>query len=502
VRFIFDQAVAGAPAFDRFFLYDWRLPNTPYAGSSSLLSSLDPVDPDAVIVDFPTLTTPASVADLSQATVVAGAVTGYAGASNPDGSTPVGSAHAVPSPGGVTQAPDVESWGNSRPGINGTTAIDVAFDQPAFSQLSNPVDGFAVVYADPSSAVEAACEAPGSANTAGAGGTEPGGNGTATWTIVCPDDPAHPGVGLQAGAVARIVVRAGIVGATAARAPGDVVASFIQAADSPRSASLGPDIAGAALMPATSFGGNDSIMVTFNQGVNGENVAPPATPPQASRFFAVLANGASVAANAVFRSPTDPTQVLATFGPGVDAAAVGIALQAGAVSTGVAGTTDADDELAVSNAAALAVTPGTAGGPSLIAASLSPSSVAGIVQGEAALLTFDQPLAGPSTPPLSSVHGYDPDGTQLTCAPPAVGGGVNGFDSSDNPFPDTGAPATLQCDSWALGPVSTGQPAPLAAQQQIVLVTLDRGTLANLPGEYNAEQAMATTGGTGTPRQA
>jgi putative cell wall-binding protein len=502
VRFIFDEGLASTPAFDHFRLYDATQPNTPYFGAPSSASELDPGNPDAALVNFPALTTVSKLANVSLATVMPGAVVDYQGTSNPDGGASLGGSHTLPPGGGVTQAPDVESVGTPRMAGPTTTAVDLAFDQPAFSQIAATADRFTVVYADaPAPQAQAVCQAPGSADQSGSGGAAPGGNGTSVWTIVCPDDPAQPHTPLTLPQIARVVVRAGGIGTGPPGTAGDAVAGFIQATDSPRTTGQGPALSSASLLPATSFGGGDSILVTFDQPVSDQNVAPPATPPEAARFFAVLADGTSLEANAVFRSASSPAQVLATFAPGIDARAVAIAVQAGAVTGQVSGSGNADDEIAVSNSLQVTVSPGLTAGPGLVSVALAPVASSGAVTGESALLVFTQPLAGPAQPSLNGIHGYDADGTQFTCKPATVGGGANGLDGADNPFPDAGAPATLQCDNWAVGALSSGPTASLKQQQAMVLVTLDSGTIANVESQYNPEQAAFTTGGDGIPVQ-
>jgi hypothetical protein len=219
-------------------------------------------------------------------------------------------------------------------------------------------------------------------------------------------------------------------------------------------------------------------------------------PPQAQRFAAVLLDGRSVAADAVMASSTDSTQVFATFPPGTGALAVAVAVQAGAVTDQAGAIPNADDEIGVTNLPASTLAPGVTAGPMLSSAVLSAFG-----GDEAALLTFDQPLAGPAAPNLSGIHAYDPDGTELTCTPPASGGGLNGLDSSDNPFPSASAPATLRCDSWALGDTQAGPTSSSAQQASIVLVALDPGVVANVAGQLNPAESMASTGGVGIPAQ-
>ncbi|HZQ83434.1 MAG TPA: cell wall-binding repeat-containing protein [Acidimicrobiales bacterium] len=501
IRYVFDEAVRN-PQFDHFFAYDYLEPGLPFAGTPGPASALDPVNPDAVLVNFPRAASPSIVTALSVATVIPGAVLDDQGSTNPVGSSALGDPKALTPGGGATDAPNLESIGSVRRAGAATSAIDLAFDKPAFSQFGGTADGFTVVYTDQSgSAQEAVCQAPGSTNNSPSGGSLPGGNGTATWTIVCPDDPSRSPGALTSSEIARSIVRAGAVGSGPPGTVGNVIAAFIQAADAPRTSSMTPDLVAAVLVPGTAFGATDGILMTFDQAVDDQSVAPPATPPQAARIFAVLIDGTAVPALAAFRSLTDPTQVVATFGPGVDASAVAVALQAGAVDGQRSPGANSDDELAVANTPSVTLSPGQTAGPALSAASMNALTVSGVLAGEAILLSFDQPLGGPPSPSLAGIHGYDPDGTELTCKASVVGSGSNGLDASDNPFPDASAPATMQCDSWAVGPVSSGPYASLAQQQAIVLVTVDRATVANVAGEYNPEVATVTSGGTGTPIQ-
>jgi putative cell wall-binding protein len=497
IRFIFDKALTGTPDYTRFLAYDSSDPGTPYqaaGGPGDPDSMLDPVDPDAVLANFPSLTSAASLVDVTLVAVEAGAVSGEDGGANPDGAAAVGAAHVSSAAPETTEAPNARLIEGLRPASAASaTAIDVVFDKPAFAQpLRSDVPAADIVFTDESNRtdVEAACQIPAPGDAIAGGGGVPGGDGTAQWTIVCPDDPSSPATPLSASRIARIVFQPGMLGTAPANRTGDVAAQYIGATTGQRHVSLTPDLAGAALVPAAVFGGPDSIAVTFDQ---------PVTAPAVTRFSAVMSNGEAIPSLSAISMPGNSRAVLIALPVGTDANGVAVSVGAGAV-TNLTGVPNADDEIGTVNTPSAKITPGLTAGPGLISAALrSLIGASGTPVAEAAFLTFSEALGGPPAPPLGRLHAYDADGTELTCAP-APGGGTNGLDKADSLFPSVADPATLECDNWSLGGLADGSPAPLADQQAIVLVTADPGLVANEESQVNPVLSAFATGGDAPPR--
>ena len=480
VRFVFDSALSGAVASDRFLLYDAMRPELPASGAIPNGAVVDPVDPDAVLVNFPTLTGSAATANLSLAAVRSGAVSGLSGGANPDGAVAIGHPHPVAPPPGATEAPAPLNVAGLRPmratgSAVGTTALDVTFDKAAFSQVAGGV-GVSIVYTDQiGPAQEARCEGPDAGSPLPSGGIVPGGDGTSQWTIICPDDPNSPADELSQPQVGRVVIAEGTAGTAPPGAGSDVVATATEVTSLTHAHTPSPDLIAANVLPPARFGAEDRVVLTFDENVM---VAPSA----ALGVSAMLANGAPAHPLSVDQASFESSQVIVSLAPGTGANVALVGVGAGVVSA--AGVPNADDELMVGNATVVRVQPGQTEGPALASAVLSPGGPGT----EQAALTFDQSLPGPALPPLDHVHGYDADGTELTC-------------SSLSRFPDPATPAVVRCETWAAGPAPGGPAAPLGLQQSIVLVTVDAGVVANGDSQYNPEQAVATSGGTGIPRQ-
>jgi len=475
LRFLFDTDVSSA-AFQPadFAAYDAAAPDAPFVGGVAIA---DPTDPDAVLVFVPTLAGSNLVGNLALATVKPGAVLERTGRTDPDGVAPIRNPLGPEGPAGLTTAPEALTATGTRPSaVVGQTALDVGFDTATTDGAEGrDAAGFSIVYPDQSGArQELPCLAPGLGDTAPSGGDVPGGNGTNVLTIVCPDDPGTPGTVLSTNQIARIVIRAGTV-STPPSSRGSSRADFLQVVLAPQRPSVSPDVVSATLIPSAVGGGNDSIVVNFDQSV----VLGPVSRPGGDRFLVVTADGRpSPPAIGAVRSPDDPHQVEVTFGPDTDATAVGVQVLSGAVAQqGGAAMPNADDEIAVTNPATSARTPGRTAGPVTLSATRS---------GAVVVVTFDQPLAGPATPTLNALHAYDSDGVEMTCA---------AFGPEDQPFPDASAPATLECAAWAQGPTSYGPAASASIASSVVLVTVDRGMVANVAGQHNPEQAITVDGG-------
>jgi putative cell wall-binding protein len=498
VRFEFDSALGSLGAPSSFLLYDPTRPDAPLtAGAGNV--TVDAVDPDGVDVTFP----PPPPGDVSftpaVAAVLPGAVGDPTGLANPTGAIAIDAADNFPVAAGTTEAPGLVGVVSSRVvaaagAAPAMTAIDVRFDKPAFSTASDPDRGdFGVVYTDHGGTTRlVGCTAPGRGSVTASGGTVPGGQGTAVWTVVCPDDPATPG---QVLAVGRVIVHQGTLATAAPPAAGET-AQYMEASQGPRASTSAPDLLSVVVYPPTSFGMPDTMIATFDVPVTPTSAA-------AAAMTAVLADGSSAPASSVAQPNPGSTNVEVAFDPGVGPSAVGLAVGSSAVvgaSGPEANVPNAPDELVAVNPRTVNVAPGLTEGPSLLSATLSSFAPGGVPTGEAALLTLDEPLAGPA-PSLDQIHAFNADGTELTCAAPSTGAGANGLDVSDNPFPDAAAPNTVQCDDWTVGPTPGGVAAPIERQQSIVLVTIDAGAVSSIEDQHNLGQAVATTGGTGVPLQ-
>jgi len=483
VRYVFDEPVNGGtpPVFTNFKLYDYTLPAVPYLGSAGANSTVDPTNANAVFVNFQGVTTATAAQNLTLATVIPGAVTDLQGQSNPDGDAAVGTSHTNASSAGVTAAPNLESVAAARASTTVTnSALDVTFDKPTFDIRAGATEtaGFFIVYSD--QAAEVACTAPGASNANnGTNLSSAGNNGTATLTIVCPNDPNTPNSTLTSAQVSRIVVKPSTVSTAAAAG---TVAVFLQASDAPHLATASPSLTGAQLTPATTSGNPDQILFTFDQAVNAAAVAPAGTAPVATDFFAVLSNGTQVPGSVATRSTSSANQVLVTFAVGTDATAVSGAVSIGGVSAVAIGQLpNQDDEIAATNAATVTITPGLTAGPVLTAATVFPVKDSfGTIVGYGVVYTFNQSL-GTVAPVAANLHAYDSDGTLLTCGTIAPA-----------PYPSTTAPATATCVSFGAATINQAQTA--------VLATTDFGAVSNAAGAPNPEGAVATTGGTGTPQ--
>lgn len=422
---------------------------------------------------------------------------------NPDGSAPIGSSTSGTASGpGVTAAPNPESFAATGTAnatmFPNSTAVNVLFDKAAFTQTSaTPATtpptstGFSVVFVT-SPAVgaggtgnEAACSGPGPSDiTSAAGGTVPGGNGTTTLTIVCPDGPTGANMPstttLTTAGIARIFVAAATVGTgqTGTSASANV-SNPPEATDSPRPQSDSPDLTAVAFIPGTTSSGTgssgtaDQIVYTFDQPLVTGSGVPPTGGPTAIMFGFNRADGSFVrcvaatspsTTTAPFTAPCTAavntagpnppangnTQVVVTVGKaagtgpstgppptaggpptgaGETAGATGAFALAGAV-TGANATpptntpkTNGDDEFAGSNPnnSATQVAPGTVAAPQLTAVKISTTTnAAGTTT--AAVYTFSQPVTAPAA---ASFHLYDADGTELTCSGTATVGSVS-----------------------------------------------------------------------------
>mgnify|MGYP001309700425 CR=1 FL=1 len=517
------------------------------AGATNCSATVDSSNPNAVDVIF-NQTAPNAVAttggsatnnlqttgaaNLTLATVggpqdSGGAALTSPNGASPDGSAPIGTAATTTANGaGVTSAPNAESWAitntaGSNPATYPTgTPINVTFDKAAFVQSAAATypggaagassTGFDVVYTTQSGATavgngttgEEACYGPATTDTTTAsGGTVPGGNGTTTITIVCPD-PAGGSTPIAAGSIARVIVQQNAVGtanpatggpltggASGPNAAGTNIGSPLQAADTPRAPAASPSLTSVTFIPGSSSGTADTVVYTFDQALTST--------PTASGFGWYLANGTQVtcgtapAANCnAARNPNNFDQIIVTVGTGGTAAAptgnnatlgaVGGNVKLGSVTAANTGLTNADDELGAANPnnSGSTVTPGTVNAPQLQSVHVATNT--GITgTSYSATYTFTQPSSGGTTATpattltaaqANGLHLYDADGTELTCTAAATG-------STTATANQVTCTSFTQVANTSANPPAAGTAATGAQQTSAVFGTADYGTV-------------------------
>lgn len=456
----------------------------------------DASNPNAVDVLFPAFNTTAGAANLTLATVggpqdTGGpAVTAPGNQSTPDGSAPIGTASSTAaSAAGYTVAPNPESWnisqtGGASPTFPNSTPINVVFDQAATTTTAAAANGVQTGYPAGSSGfnavltngTEVACEGPAPTDTTASGGTVPGGNGTTTLTIVCPDTTTpNTGTTLTAANIGRVIVQPGAVtGATSG--PNN----SLQAADTPHNTTASPDLTGVSFIPGSGTTA-DQIVYTFNQPVVAGTIVPAdfgfytASAQQyycsANTVAPVMPTGTPPAGTypcTVQQNPNNFDQVVVTVGTGTGtpptgsgatANATGGNIKAGAVTGANSGNASKDDELGAANPnnAGSAITPGTVNAPQLTGVAVtSTTNVLGTTY--SATYTFSQPVAtstGSSAGTTAgSLHLYDADGTELTCTAASVGSAAGSNQVTCTSFVQTGSATsatTAQLTNAALG---------------------------------------------------
>lgn len=432
---------------------------------------------NTVVVNFGTLNTAASVANLTLATVDFDAVRDNQGQVNPEGDAPIGTASAPGTTGtaGITTAPDLLTVGDFRAAATaGFTAVNFTFDEAAFVANSGGFDLIRI------NGTPIDCVGPTAANTNPGGGTSVGGNGTTVITVICPNDGATP---LTAAGIARGVVDAGTVG-DAAGGTGNL--NVLQAADVTNNGiTPNPDLVSAEFRPGTG-GAVDQVLFVFDEPI----ATATATSLRVYNTNAVSTPGQGTAAI----NPANRTQVLVDFAPGTLATAVGAHVPAGAVTALDNGVVNERDEVGVTNTQATpGRTPGQTAAPQLTAVALNQGvDQFGNPTGFRATYTFDEAVQ--LTVDATKFYLYLADGTRLTATDCAR---VN--TTADTPPQPAGTAGRdqVRCTGYGL-PAATAS----ATIGSAVLGTVDNGAvLAADNGQTNPEGAERTTGGTGTPAQ-
>ena len=538
------------------------------------------------------LQTTTGAANLTLATVggpgdVGGAaVTAPAGGS-PDGATAIGTASTTNAAGaGVTTAPNPDSWtivGAAASGYPNSTTISIGFDKNAFVQSpvtcgpaptactagsnyppqypgggspagTNPLpaaatqeasQGFDIVLASTATATpstgnttnEIQCygppvsNVPGGAGYTSSGGQVPGGNGSQTLTIVCPNSVSGPtatSATLTTAQIARVIVQSDAVGTVAPAAgtacpggpatgapgsssgvatgagTGNDICNPMSAADAPRNTSDSPDLTNVQFFPSTTAAA-DQIVYTFDEPVGTTGTTYNAA---IAGFMFYRANGTTVTCSAAATPPTaTPTasgtapctavvngsnfqQVIVTVGTtagapptgaGQTANATGASVANGTVTgaTGTAGHTNADDEFGAANPnnAGTTQTPGSVNAPQVISVHVTATTnpVTGATT-YSATYTFNGPVVASPGPALAGAkfHLYDSDGTFMSAT--GAGGGC----SIGTSFTSTPNNSQVTCTGYAVTASPTGQTgAPSGSQiSSATLGTVDYAAVA------------------------
>ncbi len=463
-----------------------------------------------VNVLFPEVTTTTgagSAEDITLATVAFNAVTDATGLANPEYDAPMGTTAGGPItlPAGVTDAPDLVGVGGFRQAATaGETAVDFTFDEAAFVTGAGQ---FSLVLTD--GTVVNATSAPlvGSDTTA-SGGTAAGGNGTTTITVIVPSPtstqtPAPP---LAASAVARAVVTAGTV-ADVQQVDDDPAATGFQntmvegeanvqqAAQGAGGDTANPDLASIQLQPATTAGGTDRALFTFDEAVDPAAIV-------VGNFNLYTRQGTELTVANAQSNPANRAQVLVDVAAGL-ADVVGGSVDAGAVATvAVAATTttpgqparpnQVDEEGVANTATEAGRTPGLTALPDLTGVAINQAAAdqfgnPGQFQ---ATYTFDADVAAPTAP--GEFFLYLGDGTRLQGTTFST---VARTEDTDNTVTVTGFQVLL-----VTGAPRTNDPAATQAEiQAAVLGTVGEGAVtAETGGAANPIGAERTTGGNGT----
>jgi len=401
----------------------------------------------------PDLTTSAGAATLTLATVgdandVGGAaVTAPApSGGNVVGSASMGSASTATLTAGTTSAPDPESIGTTTRlgstalaatlaacGTGQCSAIDVTFDQAAFDWNADPdTTHFEIVYTNGVNGAnggpatqEKFCDAPGTGNTTASGGAVPGGNGTATLTIVCPNpSTVSAGTAVPTADIARIVVLAdavasatGVTACTANGGPstGGAAASCnpLEVTDSPNASDGNPVLTSVTLQPNTPSG-NSTAIFTFDQALSALTTAN-----------VYNQNGTTTpCAVAPTVNPSNSAQWACTFGTATALnAAVGGNVPSGNATSFSTTRKNSDTELGASNPTSSSVTPGKIAAPQLTSFHAGQvTTTFGTSPG--AVYTFSEPVLAAAVNPADLVA-WDSDGTELVCTAATAGSGTS-----------------------------------------------------------------------------
>lgn len=400
----------------------------------------------------------ANASDYSLATVVSGAVTTSSGTTNPDGAASIGSPSTTTLTPGKTNAPNLVSVGNFVAGVPMvTTAVTFTFDKPAtvVSPTSN-LSGFNLV-----------TTANATVMCGGMSASAPIGSGSTTITVTC----SSPGTTLSSSTIARGYVTAGTVTDSTGKFMNPLEA--VPVANS--GLTTGADLQSATLMPATTSGGTNQVLYTFDQAV-----VPGSSALTAANFQVYNLDGTELSGSG---TPTQGTgtnanQVAVAFGTSSFANVVG-------ADVSTAQGNIEPDSVGVVNSSAPSFMPGVVDAPQLTSVALASSTNSVGTASETATYTFSQPLTSMVT--STGFHLYQANGTEFTGGPTSCTVGTT-----------TGTANQVTCSGFS----TTATPSAAATTAQVagtVLGTVDAGSVTGgtgTSGHTNPEGAANTTGGT------
>jgi len=452
-------------------------------------------DGNTVVVLFDSFDADSEAAGLTLATVDFGAVEDDQNQENPQGDAALSFAQGGPInlAAGTTSAPDLVSVGGFRQTIDpDVVAVDFTFDSAAFytgpSFPTNDGEQDFLLLLDDGQVVECAGE-----GTAGASGQNiPGGNTTATHTVLC-DNPNSDTAPILSGDV----VRAGVMPFSVA----DATSTFFnpgQAVDvSSGGNSPDPDLVSATFQPSANPATTpDRVVYTFDEAVQNGTATQP-NGPDASNFFVYDVNANPTGASGLGTpavNPANATQVLIEFPAGTLTNAVGASVNDDAVFALDDGTENAPDEVGVSNTIQPgSVNAGETSDPQLTAVALSqPTDLFGNPGPFVATYVFDEDV---TLSTLGDFYLFTSTGTVYQ-ANACQDGSATATTADD---------ATVTCAGYNIlnaAGADTGSDATSAQIGATVLGTVDDGAVADDDadaGDLNPEGAALTTGGTGTP---
>jgi len=462
VRYTFDEAVLTAPAANAFKVYN--------AAGGAITGDTATIETGgtSVIVNFGSLTTAASNASLTVATVIRGAVQDTGGNPNPEGDAAIGvpASTTTGTTAGITSAPDLVSVGGFRTSATGTaTIVDFTFDQAA------TITGVGAVGSEGASAfslvtvagTELTCLNPTATNTVPGGGTTQGGSGTTTISVECGT------AGLTSAGFARGTVNTGAVQSVAT----SPVANVLSAADIGSGTSTSPDLVSASFNLTTS-----RVVYTFDQAVTSTTLA-------SYGVYNAAGTQSFTGTLATVNTAGGSTQVAVDFPAGTLTNAIGAVVRDSAVTATSNSQPNQQDEVGVSNASTSAQTPGFTSGPDLASVAITKGTADAFgVQPNQATYTFDSAATAATTVNNPALfHLYSAAGVRLTGATCAAGNGST-----------TGALNTVTCTAYT----STDAVTPLNTQYSTaVLGTVEAGAVT-VSSVSNPEGGAPTTGGTGT----
>jgi hypothetical protein len=471
VRFTFDEEVA-SPSAAQLRVYDWEGTVIQSDDDSEPFPYVEPTG-RSVVALFPDLATEAQAESLTLAAAARGAVRDADGDQNVEGSAPIGTSGTVnvrePR---TTTAPDVQGITELRqvaastfPPSEASTAIDITFDQVAYVQDAS---SFLLVPVQAGPAVT--CAGPNPLFPSPSGESSPGGNGTATFTIVCPIPQNRPE--WSSSNVARIVVPEGTVHSAPLGGSSNPlqVTQFGAAQDM----ATRPNLVSATRIPAATD--TATVRFTFDEAI---------TSATASGFGIYRANSdvdEAATSSTAQVSPTDPRQVTVTFEAEAVDLAVGAFVEAGAVIN-TQGQANLDDEVGIENVPTVERTPGRTQAPDLLSVTLANPGG----NGWQATYTFDAPIVNSSGNAIGNTNHqslvlYQADGTRLTCA------------SADARTYAAASPNQVTCEAYSSG----GSTATSLQVGTSVLGAVGRSAAFTPYGGTNIsnpEGARPTTGG-------